>query len=75
MDYCIFTQKEEENGLFFGNDLEPMMKMIERIGHRIKEIKKNVAQKGHAEVYEIDNSWKTSSLQQNTSTSTTFSYN
>ncbi len=49
MEYCVLTQQEEENGLFFGNDLELMKKMIEDIGHRIKEIKKRVQ---GSEVYE-----------------------
>ena len=62
MMYSISTYLGEEHGLFLGNDLEVMKKMIERIGHTIKEIKETKRQIEDSQNLEseINNSWRTS---------------
>lgn len=39
MEYSISTRRGDELGFFIGHNLEGLKKMIEFLGHEIKEIK------------------------------------
>lgn len=62
MTYSVSTHKGEENGIFLGDDLEGLKKIIAFVGHTIKEIKetKLEIQNSQESEYEINNSWRTS---------------